>query len=186
MRIVAGEFSSRKLETKKGDSTRPTLDKVREAVFSSLGGMFDGGMMLDLYSGSGAVGLEALSRGKEHVYLCDKDRQAIAVIRQNVASLKVESRVTIMPVPASKALNQLAEKNVQFDLVYLDPPYQQQQNEKMMQFMEEHHMICEKGIVVVESLKEDIFPDQIMSLYKYKEAIYGITKISYYRKREEN
>ena len=83
MRIIAGKYASRKLETLKGQNTRPTLDKVKEAVFSSLGGFFDGGMVLDLYGGSGAIAFEALSRGMDHACIVDKSRAAIEIIRKN-------------------------------------------------------------------------------------------------------
>ena len=109
MRIIAGEFASRRLETKKGNATRPTLDKVKEAVFSSLGGYFDGGNVLDLYAGSGAVGLEALSRGMDNAYFSDNDRIACSVIRNNIASLKVEDRSKVYPIADMKMLSRMKE-----------------------------------------------------------------------------
>ena len=87
MRIIAGKYSSRRLETLPGQHTRPTLDKVKEAVFSSLGGFFDGGTVLDLYGGSGAIAFEALSRGMDKAYIVDKSRAAIQVIRKNAELL---------------------------------------------------------------------------------------------------
>ena len=148
MRIIAGEFSSRTIKTLKGTATRPTLDKVREAVFSSLGGFFDGGKMLDLYAGSGAVGIEALSRGMSFAYFVDKN-------------------------------------HIKFDLVYLDPPYALQQNEKIIGILDEKGLLTSSARIVVECLKEDTYADRIGDVEKYKEAIYGISKIVYYRKVNE-
>ena len=128
MRIIAGEFASRRLETKKGNATRPTLDKVKEAVFSSLGGYFDGGNVLDLYAGSGAVGLEALSRGMDNAYFSDNDRIACTVIRNNIASLKVEERTKVYPIADMKMLSRMKEEGKKFRLIYLDPPYAKQKN----------------------------------------------------------
>ena len=158
MRIVAGKFRSRLIQAPKGEQTRPTLDKVKEAIFSRIGPYFDGGMMLDLFAGSGSMGLEALSRGIEHVYFVDRS-------------------------PA--ALRRLAQEGVQFDLVYLDPPYQKQQLHKIMQQLDELNLVCDQGHVILESLKEDEFDDAYHQLRKVKEATYGISRISYYRKETE-
>ncbi len=184
MRIVAGEFSSRKIETLAGNDTRPTLDKVREAVFSSLGTYFDGGVFLDLYAGSGAVGLEALSRGMEFCVFCEKNREAVNIIRKNIESLKVSERCKVYPVSASKLLHLLKDTEIRFDLVYLDPPYKKQENEKMILFMSENSMLNEGARIVVESLKEDTYPAKIGDMIQYKNSIYGITRITYYRKEE--
>ena len=107
MRIIAGEFASRRLETKKGNSTRPTLDKVKEAIFSSLGGYFIGGVGLDLYGGSGAVGLEALSRGMDFVYFSDIDREACNIIHTNIDLLEVEDRTKVYPVSDMKMFKRI-------------------------------------------------------------------------------
>ena len=110
MRIIAGKYSSRRLETLPGQHTRPTLDKVKEAVFSSLGGFFDGGTVLDLYGGSGAIAFEALSRGMDKAYIVDKSRAAIQVIRKNAELLDCQSQCEIYPLNDVKALTLLQEK----------------------------------------------------------------------------
>ena len=186
MRIIAGIWSSRRLKTLGGTETRPTLDKVRGAVFSSLGGFFDGGTVLDLYGGSGAVALEALSRGFSSAVICDKSREAIRIIRENVCSLQAEDRCRILAMEDRKALALLSQEGALFDLVYLDPPYAKQHNEEVIRFLDEHHMIGEQGRIVVECLKEDLLPEQCGRMKKYKEAVYGITRIVYYRCEEES
>ncbi|MBQ6222972.1 MAG: 16S rRNA (guanine(966)-N(2))-methyltransferase RsmD [Solobacterium sp.] len=181
MRIVAGKYSSRRLDTLPGNDTRPTLDKVREAVFSSLGGFFEGGNMLDLYAGSGAVGLEALSRGMDHIVLVDKSRAAAEIIRKNIASLKAEEQTTVLPVSDLKALGILQERGIRFDLVYLDPPYAKERNMEILRKLQEYSLLAEKARIVIESDKEDVYETVVINLVRYKEAIYGITKISYYQ-----
>lgn len=104
MRIIAGEYRSRKIETRAGNQTRPTLDKVREAVFSSLGGMFDGGTVLDLYAGSGANGLEALSRGYNYAVFADISKDAINVIRKNIESLRCIGKTKVLHMPDKKSI----------------------------------------------------------------------------------
>ena len=185
MRIIAGEFSSRTIKTLKGTATRPTLDKVREAVFSSLGGFFDGGKMLDLYAGSGAVGIEALSRGMSFAYFVDKNYEAIRIIKENITALNLEDKTKVLSMLDSNSLHYFTENHIKFDLVYLDPPYALQQNEKIIGILDEKGLLTSSARIVVECLKEDTYADRIGDVEKYKEAIYGISKIVYYRKVNE-
>ena len=172
MRIIAGEYRSRKIETRSGNQTRPTLDKVREAVFSSLGGMFDGGTVLDLYAGSGANGLEALSRGYDYAVFADISKDAIQVICKNIESLRCKEKTKVLHMPDKKALS-------------LDPPYAGQRNNEILEYLQENNMITDHGVVVIESAKEDEFKKEFGSLKPYKEATYGITRITYYRNEVE-
>lgn len=179
MRIIAGEYASRRIETRKGKDTRPTLDKVREAVFSSLGGYFDGGTCLDLYAGSGAVGLEALSRGMDQAVFCDTAKEAVEVIRKNISLLHVEERSMVLPVKDTKALQILHDKGMQFDLVYLDPPYKKQHHDEILQYLSDNHMMRENGTLVIESLKEESYQKSYDHIQYDRERVYGIMKITY-------
>ena len=181
MRIVAGKYASRKLETLKGQNTRPTLDKVKEAVFSSLGGFFDGGMVLDLYGGSGAIAFEALSRGMDHACIVDKSRAAIEIIRKNAKLLDCSEQCDIYPMSDRKALSLCKDRNMQFDLVYLDPPYERQHNKEILAYLDENDMVRPGGDVVIESLKEEEYRENYGHLVYRKEVVYGIMKITYYR-----
>lgn len=182
MRIIAGEFASRKLETKKGNTTRPTLDKVKEAIFSSLGSYFDGGNVLDLYAGSGAIGLEALSRGMDKAYMSDIDRIACSVIKKNIQTLHVEDRCDVYPILDMKMLFKMKEENRQFSLIYLDPPYAKQKNDKIIHWIDENDLLTKDGTFVIESLKEETYQyHDLQNLIFHKESIYGITKITYYK-----
>ena len=185
MRIIAGTWSSRRIETLDGDATRPTLDKVREAVFSSLGTYFEGGAMLDLYAGSGAVGLEALSRGMDQLVSVEKSHAACNVIRKNIDSLQCRDRVRLLNMSDERALQILAQEGMQFDLVYLDPPYRLQKDEKVMAYLCDHGMLKEGSRVVVESLKEETFPEETGFLHQEKSKVYGISRITYYIARHQ-
>lgn len=121
MRVVAGRFGGRTLDAPRGTATRPTTDRVREALFSVLGDL-DGARVLDLYAGSGALGLEALSRGAAHATLVETSRSALAVIRRNVAKLGVEDATTVVPLPVERASGAI-EAEAPFDLVLCDPPW---------------------------------------------------------------
>ena len=183
MRIVAGKWRSRPLATLKGSATRPTLDKVREAVFSSLGQSFAGGSMLDLYAGSGAVAYEALSRGMDDAVLVDQSAAAAAVIRANKRTLQADA-ARILNMSDTAALKLLAAEGRAFDLVYLDPPYAQQRLREVLQFLADHAMVKPGGSVVLESAREDSFTGTYGPLYKAREAVYGITSITYYKALE--
>ncbi len=180
MRIIAGEYASRRIDAPKGTSTRPTLDKVKEAVFSSLGTYFDGGVFLDLYAGSGANGLEALSRGVEFVYFVDVNGQAISTIQHNITTLNCKENTKVLKMPDFKALQYFADHDIQFDYVYLDPPYQKQQNYRVLEFLDTHHLMKPNGVIIIESLKEETYTNDYPTLKYIKDKEYGISRITYY------
>jgi 16S rRNA (guanine966-N2)-methyltransferase len=123
MRIVAGRFGGRRLQAPPGRGTRPTSDRVREALFSTLGRL-DGALVLDLFAGSGALGLEALSRGAAHADLVERDARAAAVARANAEALALgPEEVAVLRMPARRALEDARERGAAYDLVLLDPPY---------------------------------------------------------------
>lgn len=180
MRIVAGKHRSRILKSLEGDNTRPTSDKVKEAIFSRIGPYFEEGTMLDLFGGSGNITLEALSRGMSHSVIVDSHPKAIGIIKTNVKALNEEANVEILKMDFKSALNKLAQEQRSFDLIYLDPPYKKQQIDFILSFLVEHQMLKAGANVICESLKEDQFQETYGNLVLQKEAIYGITKISYY------
>jgi 16S rRNA (guanine966-N2)-methyltransferase len=119
MRVIAGEFRSRRIESVPGMATRPTTDRLREALFNILQTRIEGASFVDVYAGTGAVGIEALSRGAAHAWFLERDKRALSVIRQNLANLGVEGRATVL---AGKALSGLARCAA--GIVFLDPPYE--------------------------------------------------------------
>lgn len=182
MRIVAGEFRSRILKAVDGDATRPTTDKVKEAIFSRIGPYFDGGKMLDVFGGSGNMGLEAISRGMHHVTFCDMNAKAIQTIEANMKALQVEARCTLIKSDYKALLRQCAQQGKHYNLIYLDPPYKKQQIDAILTYLHENKLVAEHGDVVCESLKEDSFKDAYGDLIKVKDVTYGITRITYYKK----
>jgi len=118
MRVIAGEFRSRRLKSIPGDATRPTPDRLRETLFDILAARIEGAVFLDGYAGTGAVGIEALSRGARHAIFLEKDRFAIETIRENLASLQLDRRATVIKGPVLLALGRSSA-----DIVFLDPPY---------------------------------------------------------------
>lgn len=123
MRIIAGEYKSRRLKTLPGPKTRPTSDKLRETLFNVLGASVTGAVFADCYAGSGAVGLEALSRGAEFVYFLENHRPAVRVIEQNLKSLGLEEGYEVLALDVCAALRILEQRGARLDVVFLDPPY---------------------------------------------------------------
>jgi 16S rRNA (guanine966-N2)-methyltransferase len=121
MRVISGEFGGRRLVAPEGETTRPTTDKVRQAVFNSLDsmGVLDGAVVADLYAGSGALGIEAISRGAERAVFVERDRQALHALRENIATLKIDDRCTVHATDVMAWVP--AMRNV--DIAFIDPPY---------------------------------------------------------------
>ncbi|MFV0552739.1 MAG: 16S rRNA (guanine(966)-N(2))-methyltransferase RsmD [Anaerorhabdus sp.] len=185
MRIVAGKHRSRILKTLPGENTRPTLDKVREGVFSSIGPYFDGGIVLDLFSGSGAIGLECISRGMDFGIFADNSYDAIKIIQENIKALKEEERTQCWKMDYKRALQQCVSQNKKFDLIYLDPPYSKISVSEILTFIDENKLLNKNGIVISETLKDEDVVVEYQSFTKKKELNYGITKINIFKEKEE-
>jgi 16S rRNA (guanine966-N2)-methyltransferase len=119
MRVIAGELRSRRLKSIPGRATRPTPDRLRETLFNILAPRIAGAVFLDAYAGTGAVGIEALSRGARHAYFLERSRDAVEVIRENVAALNLESRATVVTGPVLLTLSRYPA-----DILFADPPYE--------------------------------------------------------------
>ncbi|WP_164669114.1 16S rRNA (guanine(966)-N(2))-methyltransferase RsmD [Virgibacillus doumboii] len=182
MRVIAGVHKGRKLKAVPGKATRPTTDKVKEAVFQTLGPFFDQGLCLDLFAGSGALGIEALSRGMEKGIFVDKQPKAIHTINENIRALNLEENAEIYRTEAFRALNAVAKRNLQYDLILLDPPYGKVNYEKMLNEIEEHQLLKENGMIYCEHDLSEKFSTNEFSMVK--QVNYGgTTGITIYKKK---
>lgn len=177
MRVVSGKYGGRPLKALDGKTTRPTTDKVKGAIFNMIGPYFDGGRVLDLYAGSGSLGIEAVSRGMESAVLVEKDRRAQAIVAENIAMTKEAARFELLKMESSRALEQLTG---QFDLVLLDPPYTKEQIIADIEKMAERKLLSEDIMVVCETDKSVDLPEEIADLGIWKQKIYGISKVTVY------
>lgn len=181
MRIVAGEFRGRRLKTPKGMLTRPTQDRVRETIFNVLThhGLWDR-KVLDFYAGTGALGLEALSRGAES--LVAVDQRTATLIKENVELCQAADRVRILKMDVEKAASIL--KGEKFSLVFSDPPYRQGGIEKTIALLEKHDLLAEEALIVLEFAREEII---VAPLHwkMWKEQTFGETKVQYFSYRKE-
>ena len=177
MRVVSGKYGGRPLKTLDGKTTRPTTDKVKGAIFNMIGPYFDGGRALDLYAGSGSLGIEAVSRGMDSAVLVEKDRRAQAIVAENIAMTKEVARFELLKMESSRALEKLTG---QFDLVLLDPPYAKEQIIADIEKMAERKLLSEDIMVVCETDKSVDLPEEIADLGIWKQKIYGISKVTVY------
>ncbi len=181
MRIIAGVHRSRLLKMVSSKDTRETSDKVRGAVFNSLADQVEHAEILDLFAGSGAYGLEALSRGAATVLFNDVKPDAVKTIKENVSALKEDSASTIWQLDYQDAIKRIQAEGRKFDIVFLDPPYQLDVYEEVISALGEN--VVKAGIVVAEMHKDRIINlESVSGFTLYKERTYGIKKINYYIK----
>lgn len=181
MRIIAGTCKGRHIKPVPGMSTRPTTDKVREAIYNMVGPFFEGGRALDLYGGSGALGIEALSRGMETCIFVDRDNKAIETIKWNLDQTDFSKSAEVFRNDSKRALKALLKRELTFDLVLLDPPYHKEKIVEDMDKIVTYNLLNEGAKVVVEHLKEVELPEELVGLeLTRKETYSGKTTISIY------
>ena len=182
MRIVGGNFGGRVLKAPAGADTRPTSEKVREALFNILAHrvLVDGAHVLDLCAGSGGLALEAISRGAAHATLVEKAKPALTAIRENVAALGVGDRVTIVADDAVAVAARPPE--IPWRIVFVDPPYRSDVAVRAGQAVADH--VASDGIVVIEHDNRNVPPDAIGSLLRTDRRRYGDTSVSFFTKEK--
>lgn len=170
MRVIAGTMRGLKLSAPDGMNTRPTLDRVREAVFSMLMPYLNDAVILDLFAGSGAMGIEALSRGASEAVFVDSDRSSIACINNNIRSSKAEERAHVI---LSDAHKYLSDCNKSFDIIFLDPPYFDNIYSTILDMIAKNNVLSPEGIIVVEWDYETGFSNNCDMFSVIKEKKYG-------------
>ena len=181
MRIIAGKNKSRKLNTLEGLNTRPMTDRMKESVFNCIGPYFDNDNVLDLFGGSGALSLEALSRGAKHAWICEKSFDALKIIKSNVSNLKEEPNVTIYNSDYQVALKRIMSENTKFDIVFLDPPYRMNIVEELVNTLVENEMVNDKGVIVCQYVKGNVVPKETDNLKIIKNYNYGTSEVTIYQ-----
>ncbi|HEY0828833.1 MAG TPA: 16S rRNA (guanine(966)-N(2))-methyltransferase RsmD [Bacilli bacterium] len=182
MRVISGTAKGRSLHPVPGKGTRPTTDKVKEAIFSMIGPYFQGGHVIDLFAGTGALGIEALSRGMEKGIFIDMERNCMDVIRQNLQITGLSEKAEVYRNEASKAVKALAKRSLKFNLIFLDPPYKLTYMEELLLQMQSPDLFATDAIIVLEHDATHKYSDPIGQLIKDKYVVYGDTAITIYRK----
>ncbi len=183
MRIIGGKYKSRVLASFDGEAVRPTADRVKESLFNILSLRFYGARVLDLFSGSGALGLESLSRGAAEVVFNDQAKDSVALLRKNMRTLKIEEG------KEAKVYNLDAEAYLDFarqpfDVIFIDPPYALDVGVRAVEKIAKKGLLAENGVLVFE--RDKPFEGDVDGLEKYDERKYGKTVLTFFRPKERD
>lgn len=180
MRVVAGKYKGFNLKAPKNKNTRPTDNKVKEAIFDMLYPIKTEAIALDLFAGSGQMGIEFLSRGLDLVYFNEIDRFGFKVLKDNLEKIKDDNYI-LTKLDYKLFLEDCKNKDIKFDYIFLDPPYDADYIDKSLSLIKDYELLNEDGIVVTESDRELDFNEEF-DLYLYKEKMYGRKIVKFYTK----
>lgn len=187
MRVIAGQYRSRPLRSLRGMDIRPTADRLRETLFNVLGAgdpeALAGSVWLDLYAGTGAVGIEALSRGAEMVYFVESSKAAAELIAQNLRALGIATGFKIVKLEVGKALRQLETADVAADFVFLDPPYRlREEYARKLEALAGSKLLHATSVVIAEHEKRSDPGEAFGQLQRYRKLAQGEAALSFYRR----
>lgn len=180
MRVIAGEYRGRTLERIEGMDIRPTADKVKGSIFNILGNAVIDCSFLDLFGGTGGVGIEALSRGARHVVFIDAGIKSIKVLKDNLEHLNIKENVEVYHTDYETAIKKLSQFNKQFDIIFIDPPYRNGMAQNALVNIDRNPILTQSGIIIVEHDSKEDMPQKVGSLVKYRVKQYSNTSLSFY------
>jgi len=186
MRVISGKFRSRRLQSLSGADIRPTSDRLRETLFDILAAgnpaALEGTTWIDLYAGTGAVGIEALSRGATMICFVESSRRAAELIRKNLKSLSSDSNFEILHEDSGRALARLQRSGIRADFVYLDPPYRMEQAYRAtLEDLSDLSLLKSQGIAIAEHQKKFDPGERFGKLERYRKLVQGDAALSFYR-----
>ncbi|WP_102400634.1 16S rRNA (guanine(966)-N(2))-methyltransferase RsmD [Haloimpatiens massiliensis] len=185
MRIIAGEAKGRKILSPEGMNTRPTLDRIKESIFNIIQTRVYGSIAIDVFAGTGSLGLEAASRGAKECYLVDKHPVSFSLLKQNVENLKFQDRCTCLNMDSYEALKMLGKRGKKFDLMFIDPPYRKEMIPPAIDIIDQYHMLLKEGLIVCKiDTIEEIYPGDHRIVLKGHRR-YGNTTVCFYAYKEE-
>ena len=186
MRIIGGEAGGRRLRTPRGPGIRPTSDRVKEALFNILGERVPDSDFLDLFAGTGAVGIEALSRGARLAIFVELDRKVISTIRRNLSNTGLEDCAEVYSLDVLRAIKVLGSKSCKFGIVFLGAPYDSPALEKALELLSVSDIIRDGGVVVAEHRAKHIIADSFGTLTRTRDKRYGDTVLTFYERTENS
>ena len=184
MRIIAGTAKGMRLKAPKGMNTRPTTDRVKESVFGILANDLIDAEVLDLFAGTGNLGLEALSRGAATAVFIDKQAQSIKVMMENAILTNLAGNAVICREDVMQALRRFQNNGKSFDLIFCDPPYNLGLMPKVLQFLDESRILRDGGILVMEHSRHEKLPAELKRIVAYRSESYGETVVSFFTIQE--
>ena len=182
LRVIAGKYRSRTLRSLKGQMLRPTSDRLRETLFNILGAQVSGSTFVDLYAGTGAVGIEALSRGARHAIFVEQHAPAVVLIRRNLDSLEIGAEAEVIGADVARAIERLEARRVHAQFIFLDPPYAADgEYESTLETLGESSIVAPEARVIVEHLRKRDLPERAGELELTRVVEQGDAALSFYR-----
>jgi len=182
LRVISGSAKGSKLITLEGVSTRPTTDRVKENLFNIIAPYISDSKVLDLFAGSGSLGIEALSRGAESAVFSDQSEKSVEIIKKNLEHTKLLDNSEVFLGEAQLILKKLSHQGKKFDIIFLDPPYKNEIVPKILYDLEVNGILEDKVLIVAETDISDELPDEIGTLIVSKKQIYGKTKLTFMKR----
>lgn len=183
MKIISGTLKGRNIEGYNIEGTRPTMDRVKESLFGMIQDYIKDSTVLDLFAGSGNLGVEAISNGAKIAYFIDNNPEVIKVLNKNIANLDIQSKSRVILSDWKKALNTFATQNIKFDLIFIDPPYAYDVYEKILNKVSTLNILSDNGLIIMEYSNLHL-PTTYENLTLYKERNYGNKSINIYIKKQ--
>lgn len=178
MRVISGSARGRKLKAPEGLTTRPTTDRIKESLFNIIAADLYECRFLDLFSGSGSMGIEAISRGAKKAVFVDNNRNSVAVINENIKATRFEERAEVMNCDISNAIARLGCLGEKFDIIFMDPPYNKGLVESALTYIVKANILADDGYIIAEQSQEDKIPE-VMGLEVFRVKDYKITKMTF-------
>lgn len=184
MRVISGKVRGLKLDTPKNEDVRPTTDRVKESLFNIISPYIIDSNVLDLFAGTGSLGIECLSRGASYATFVDVSKESIKIVKSNIEKARVENESTILNMDFKSAIKRLRLQNKKFDIIFMDPPYYKNMFIDAISNIDSADLLSQDGIIVVEHDKQDKFEDKIGRLEKIRDKKYGNTTLTFYKLEE--
>jgi 16S rRNA (guanine966-N2)-methyltransferase len=182
VRVIAGKFRSRRLKGPGALKIRPTSDRLRETLFNVLGPTVEDSLFFDLYAGTGAIGIEAISRGAREVIFVESHAKTAQLIRENLASLTPRDGTEVLETPVARALEKLSARHLLADFIFLDPPYDEpDEYVETLEFLDASHLVAPEGIVIAEHERKVELPEFFSRLERTRMLEQGDAALSFYR-----
>ena len=184
MRVISGKARGLKLDTPKNLDVRPTTDRVKESLFNIINPYIRESNILDLFAGTGSLGIECLSRGAKNCVFVDKSKESIGIVKSNIKKARVENESVVFNLDFKDAVSRLQGQKSKFDVIFMDPPYYKEMFIDALEKIDNANLLDEDGIIVVEHDTKDILPDKVNRLEKTKDKKYGNTTLTFYKMEE--
>lgn len=182
MRVISGKARSIRLETPEGNGTRPTTDRIKETLFNMINFDLPGATFLDIFSGSGAIGIEALSRGASQATFIEKDSNALSYIKRNLKATHLENLSTVLEGDFQTRL--LGLKGQQFDIIFMDPPYELGCETEVLRLIQSNELLAPEGRIIIERASTKAFKVEVDGFYVTKEKVFKTTTMTFISQEE--